>query len=101
MMFQANRRGDYFPVWGTCLGFEQLTYLTSGKNLLSYTNTSGVALPLRFTAGNTFLFTLNMTKRFVNFIKCICQISHLKTYLFVVVTKKPKRAGCLKGFQLN
>lgn len=50
-MFQANKRGDYFPVWGTCLGFELLTYLTSGKTVLSYTNTSGVALPLTFTNG--------------------------------------------------
>ncbi|KAK2859715.1 hypothetical protein Q5P01_004335 [Channa striata] len=49
LAIQANARGDYFPVWGTCLGFEQLTYLTSGKNLLSYTNTSGVSLPLHFT----------------------------------------------------
>ncbi|KAM4606234.1 gamma-glutamyl hydrolase [Polymixia lowei] len=49
LAIEANSRGDYFPVWGTCLGFEQLTYLTSGKLLLSLTNTSGVALPLIFT----------------------------------------------------
>lgn len=52
-VFQANNRGDYFPVWGTCLGFEQLTYFTSGKTVLSYTNTSGVPLPLDFTNGMT------------------------------------------------
>uniref|UniRef100_A0A4W5M0K1 folate gamma-glutamyl hydrolase n=1 Tax=Hucho hucho TaxID=62062 RepID=A0A4W5M0K1_9TELE len=40
----ANSRGDL-----TCLGFEELKYLTSGKMLLSHTNTSGVALPLVFT----------------------------------------------------
>ncbi|XP_041823616.1 gamma-glutamyl hydrolase [Melanotaenia boesemani] len=49
LAIEANKRGDYFPVWGTCLGFEQLTYLTSGKFSLSHTNTSGVALPLNFT----------------------------------------------------
>ncbi|XP_071387434.1 gamma-glutamyl hydrolase [Centroberyx affinis] len=49
LAIEANLRGDFFPVWGTCLGFEQLTYLTSGKLLLSYSNTSGVALPLIFT----------------------------------------------------
>ncbi|XP_070842237.1 gamma-glutamyl hydrolase [Chaetodon trifascialis] len=49
LALEANKRGDYFPVWGTCLGFEQLTYLTSGKSILSYTNTSGVPLPLNFT----------------------------------------------------
>ncbi|XP_053484746.1 gamma-glutamyl hydrolase [Ictalurus furcatus] len=49
LALEANSKGDYFPVWGTCLGFEQLTLLTSGKSLLSQTNTSGVALPLNFT----------------------------------------------------
>ncbi|TSL34540.1 Gamma-glutamyl hydrolase [Bagarius yarrelli] len=49
LALEANSEGDYFPVWGTCLGFEQLTLLTSGKSLLSHTNTSGVALPLNFT----------------------------------------------------
>nr|XP_046146876.1 gamma-glutamyl hydrolase-like [Oncorhynchus gorbuscha] len=47
-----DSRGDYFPVWGTCLGFEELTYLTSGMKLLSKTNTSGVMLPLVFTNGS-------------------------------------------------
>ncbi|KAF3836219.1 hypothetical protein F7725_028777 [Dissostichus mawsoni] len=49
LAIEANSRGDYFPVWGTCLGFEQLMYLTSEKTILSQTNTSGVALPLNFT----------------------------------------------------
>nr|XP_046227385.1 gamma-glutamyl hydrolase [Scatophagus argus] len=49
LAIEANQRGDYFPVWGTCLGYEQLTYLTSGKLVLSHTNTSGVSLPLNFT----------------------------------------------------
>ncbi|KAH1176956.1 hypothetical protein KIL84_010658 [Mauremys mutica] len=45
----ANDKGDYFPVWGTCLGYEELTYLTSGEILLTWTNTEGFALPLNFT----------------------------------------------------
>ncbi|XP_037613081.1 gamma-glutamyl hydrolase isoform X2 [Sebastes umbrosus] len=49
LAIEANKRGDYFPVWGTCLGFEQLIYLTSGNTLLTFTNTSGVPLPLNFT----------------------------------------------------
>ncbi|CAN9506063.1 unnamed protein product [Ophioblennius macclurei] len=47
---EANKGGDYFPVWGTCLGFEQMVYLTSGKKILSRTKTSKVALPLNFTS---------------------------------------------------
>lgn len=50
LALEANSNGDYFPVWGTCLGFELLSLLTSGKLLLSHTNTSGIALPLNFTA---------------------------------------------------
>uniref|UniRef100_UPI0037E8AEBB gamma-glutamyl hydrolase n=1 Tax=Semicossyphus pulcher TaxID=241346 RepID=UPI0037E8AEBB len=49
LAIEANTRGDYFPVWGTCLGFEQLMYLTSGKPVLTRTNTSGIPLPLEFT----------------------------------------------------
>lgn len=51
--------GDYFPVWGTCLGFEVLSYLTSGELLLTDTNTTGIKLPLNFTEGN---FLLNMLR---------------------------------------
>ncbi|CAO2580226.1 Gamma-glutamyl hydrolase [Lemmus lemmus] len=43
--------GDYFPVWGTCLGFEELAFLVSGENLLTLTNTVSVSLPLNFTEG--------------------------------------------------
>ncbi|XP_062376547.1 gamma-glutamyl hydrolase-like [Sardina pilchardus] len=46
---EANSQGDYFPIWGTCLGFEQLLVITIGENPLCLTNTSGVSLPLEFT----------------------------------------------------
>ncbi|XP_069587504.1 gamma-glutamyl hydrolase [Ranitomeya imitator] len=45
----ANDKGDYFPIWGTCLGFEQLTVLTSGELLLTLTQTEDISLPLNFT----------------------------------------------------
>ncbi|KAM9626468.1 gamma-glutamyl hydrolase [Trichechus inunguis] len=41
--------GDYFPVWGTCLGFEALTLLVSEENLLTSTKTENLSLPLNFT----------------------------------------------------
>ncbi|XP_069710258.1 gamma-glutamyl hydrolase isoform X3 [Phaenicophaeus curvirostris] len=47
---EANDKGDYFPIWGTCLGHEELTYLTSGEVLLVRTSTDGFALPLNFTS---------------------------------------------------
>ncbi|XP_044858891.1 gamma-glutamyl hydrolase isoform X2 [Mauremys mutica] len=46
---KANDKRDYFPVWGTCLGHEELTYLTSEKNLLVKTKTENISLPLTFT----------------------------------------------------
>ncbi|XP_019730977.1 gamma-glutamyl hydrolase isoform X2 [Hippocampus comes] len=49
MALEANRRGDYFPIWGTCLGLEQLFLLTNGVSLLTRTNTTAVSLPLKFT----------------------------------------------------
>ncbi|KAI2662278.1 Gamma-glutamyl hydrolase [Labeo rohita] len=60
LALEANSNGDYFPIWGTCLGFELLTLLTSGKLLLSHTNTSGIALPLNFTddGHNEFVSTM-------------------------------------------
>ncbi|XP_059424812.1 gamma-glutamyl hydrolase-like [Carassius carassius] len=45
----ANDVSDYFPIWGTCQGFQQLTVLTSNKNLLTLTDTKAVALPLTFS----------------------------------------------------
>lgn len=50
---KANEKGDYFPIWGTCLGHQLLTYLACGENLLTWTNTDNFALPLNFTKGKT------------------------------------------------
>uniref|UniRef100_V9KMY2 folate gamma-glutamyl hydrolase n=1 Tax=Callorhinchus milii TaxID=7868 RepID=V9KMY2_CALMI len=49
LTIEANDHGTHFPVWGTCLGFEELTFTTSGENLLTLTNTSNLTLPLTFT----------------------------------------------------
>ncbi|XP_056619566.1 gamma-glutamyl hydrolase [Triplophysa dalaica] len=58
LALEANSKGDYFPILGICLGFEQLTLLTSGQLLLSHTNTSSISLPLNFTdeIGHSRLF---------------------------------------------
>ncbi|XP_056156867.1 zgc:171566 [Lampris incognitus] len=49
LALKANDAGDYFPIWGTCQGFQQLTVLTANKNLLTLTDTKAVALPLTLT----------------------------------------------------
>ncbi|XP_063062664.1 gamma-glutamyl hydrolase-like isoform X2 [Engraulis encrasicolus] len=48
LALEANDQGDYFPIWGTCLGFQQLLVITSGQNLLCRTNSTGISLPLEF-----------------------------------------------------
>lgn len=46
---EMNQRGDYFPVWGTCLGFELLTYLSAdGDEHRAHCASNNQALPLVF-----------------------------------------------------
>ncbi|XP_004463965.1 gamma-glutamyl hydrolase [Dasypus novemcinctus] len=47
---QSFNDGSYFPVWGTCLGFEELSFLVSGEILLTHTDTVGTTLALNFTS---------------------------------------------------
>lgn len=50
LIIQANDRGDYFPIWGTCQGFEQLAMLASGNlSILNNFDAEDISLPLIFT----------------------------------------------------
>ena len=51
MALAANAKGDFFPIWGTCLGFQTVSIMASGNlSLLSqYAGVDGVSLPLNFT----------------------------------------------------
>lgn len=50
---QFNDNGDYFPVFGTCLGFELLIILASGRGQVENRDIcySFENLPLEFTEG--------------------------------------------------
>ena len=50
---QANNRGDYFPIWGTCLGFQLLSFLTAGTPTLRDCSDNNVNLNLTFTQGQS------------------------------------------------
>ncbi|XP_074649016.1 gamma-glutamyl hydrolase-like isoform X3 [Tubulanus polymorphus] len=50
---QARKKGDYFPMWGTCLGFELFTALAVGKNVLKAAHASNYAIPLNISKGAT------------------------------------------------
>ncbi|XP_055876912.1 gamma-glutamyl hydrolase A-like isoform X2 [Biomphalaria glabrata] len=51
LVIQANDRGDYYPLWGTCMGFQVLCFLTQGENLLKGTDSNNASWPLNFTSG--------------------------------------------------
>jgi len=50
LAIQANKHGDYFPMWGTCLGFQTLNVLTSDSSeILSKFDGNDVSFYLNFT----------------------------------------------------
>ncbi|XP_054732883.1 gamma-glutamyl hydrolase A [Anastrepha obliqua] len=49
---EMNENGSYMPIWGTCLGYELLIYLTAnGTDLRTDCSSSAQALPLEFEQG--------------------------------------------------
>ncbi|XP_056275810.1 gamma-glutamyl hydrolase [Pseudoliparis swirei] len=63
----ANDEGDFFPIWGTCMGMQLLTVLVAGENLLEKTPAENVALPLDLTSevGSSRMFegfSINLMK---------------------------------------
>ncbi|XP_019954906.1 gamma-glutamyl hydrolase [Paralichthys olivaceus] len=49
LALKANDAGDFFPIWGTCMGMQLLTVLVAGENLLTNTTAENIALPLNLT----------------------------------------------------
>jgi len=53
LAMEANDRGDYFPLWGVCLGMQQMMIIVDGKdnmNLLErFDSYNDLKLPLHFT----------------------------------------------------
>ncbi|KAL4635999.1 gamma-glutamyl hydrolase-like isoform X1 [Arapaima gigas] len=50
LALKANDMGDHFPLWGTCMGFQLLTVMVAGENLLTNTTAENLTLPLNLTA---------------------------------------------------
>lgn len=49
---ELNDRGDYFPLWGTCLGFEFLTYVSANQTeIRANCNSYSQSVPLTFKTG--------------------------------------------------
>lgn len=49
LALKAFDAGDYFPMWGTCLGLQLLVTITAERDLLINTDTENIALPLNLT----------------------------------------------------
>ena len=47
----ANNTGDYFPVWGTCLGLEAMLVAHEGASLLGDADAIDLAMPAKLTHG--------------------------------------------------
>lgn len=55
LAIEANDRGDYYPIWGTCLGLELLSVLTANRNVLENCSAVDEALTMEFVSrGNLF-----------------------------------------------
>lgn len=46
---RANQRQHYFPLWGTCNGFEMLSYLAVDRNVLTHCDAMNEPRPLNMT----------------------------------------------------
>lgn len=58
---EANNKGDYFPVWGTCLGYElMMIAISNNKDVLDRFNSSNHVLKVEYLGNETRIFkTLN------------------------------------------
>uniref|UniRef100_A0A8C9XWR3 Folate gamma-glutamyl hydrolase n=1 Tax=Sander lucioperca TaxID=283035 RepID=A0A8C9XWR3_SANLU len=63
LAIEANKRGDYFPVWGICLGYEQLAVLTSGRRIYCRVLIQVMCHYIWTTNGMHFLF-LHLSKAY-------------------------------------
>ncbi|CAL1540419.1 unnamed protein product [Lymnaea stagnalis] len=50
LALQLNDKGDYYPIWGTCMGFQLLCYVTQGENLLKPTDSNNASWALNLTS---------------------------------------------------
>lgn len=49
---EFNERGDFFPIWGTCLGFELMAYwANNGQEIRVDCQSNDQVLPLEFRRG--------------------------------------------------
>lgn len=64
LAIEANEGGDYFPVWGTCLGFEQLLLSVSNSTKsMSMFNSTNHSLRMKLNHQPSSRLMAGMTER--------------------------------------
>lgn len=57
LAIEANNKGDYFPIWGTCLGYELMMIAVANEDVLNTFNSSNHVLKLEYlNADQTRMF---------------------------------------------
>ena len=56
---QQNDKGNVFPIWATCLGFQLMSYLTANYTdvLTRVHGDSAIVLPLNITNSSSYMFS--------------------------------------------
>lgn len=50
LAIEANKNGNFFPIWGTCLGFEAIPIIVAGtRDVLTANKALDKAIPIKFT----------------------------------------------------
>lgn len=71
-----NDKGDYFPVWGTCLGFELLNLAVAEKMWMKRCSADDAALKIDFTKGKCFS-SLSLSACLSVFVLCNLHFQYL------------------------
>ena len=65
----ANDKGNYFPIWGTCLGFEFLLYTAAGsQEIRADCGAWNVVNRLKFTDSKSFITHMFLFIRILYFV---------------------------------
>ncbi|KYQ88154.1 peptidase C26 family protein [Tieghemostelium lacteum] len=74
LAIKANDNGDYFPIHGTCMGFQELTLLAANdfNGILTFFNSENYTVPLNFTSGylNSEIFS-NAPQEFLTYLSTL------------------------------
>lgn len=98
---EMNLKGDYFPLWGTCLGFELLTILASDEKLiLSPCKSQDQALPIVFES-NIDLASTKMFHSLASNMKKIMQTKNVTiNYHRWCLTRSDFKTNLAPNYQL-